>query len=115
LAENTEPNPLVSGPRHATSQTFTPEGLPLRQRQASLAPQLRETPPAPVREAARTAAGPDIADRPRPPEQRRSMLSSLQAGTNRGRLDATTGPEPAGETPAEPDEQKIPPAKEPTS
>jgi hypothetical protein len=49
--------------------------LPRRVRQASLAPQLRE----PVREEAVTH---------RPPDEVRSIMSSLQRGTNQGRRDA---------------------------
>jgi hypothetical protein len=56
------------------------DGLPRRIRQASLAPQLRErsaVPPEPV-----SASPLD-----RSPEEIRAMMSALQAGTRRGRLD----------------------------
>ncbi|NUO58829.1 MAG: HAMP domain-containing protein [Hamadaea sp.] len=63
----------VAGPHQ-----LSPEGLPMRQRQASLAPQLRVQ-NAGEEQPARTS---------RPPEASRTMLSSLQAGTNRGRAEA---------------------------
>ncbi|BBH66408.1 histidine kinase [Actinoplanes sp. OR16] len=53
------------------------EGLPKRVRQASLAPQLRQ----PVVERVSTAPE-------RSPEQVRTLMSALQLGTNRGRVDA---------------------------
>jgi signal transduction histidine kinase len=61
----------------AANAPLSPEGLPIRQRQASLAPQLRTDPAA-------TVAQPVA----RLPEATRSMLSSLQAGTHRGRAAA---------------------------
>ncbi len=57
---------------------LTPDGLPRRVRQASLAPQLRNTVP-------------DESDEPqrlRSPEQVRTIMSALQRGTTRGRLAA---------------------------
>ncbi|MCP2326921.1 signal transduction histidine kinase [Hamadaea flava] len=63
----------VSGPHQ-----LSPEGLPMRQRQASLAPQLRVQ-NGEEEQPVRTS---------RAPEASRSMLSSLQAGTNRGRAEA---------------------------
>ncbi|HEU4349439.1 MAG TPA: nitrate- and nitrite sensing domain-containing protein [Actinoplanes sp.] len=56
----------------------TPEGLPRRVRQASLAPQLRDTPPDDQ------AGGPPL----RSPEQVRTIMSALQRGTSRGRQEA---------------------------
>jgi signal transduction histidine kinase len=55
----------------------TPEGLPRRVRQASLAPQLRETPV-------------DTAEDPpsRSPDQVRTIMNALQRGTTRGRREA---------------------------
>jgi signal transduction histidine kinase len=52
------------------------DGLPVRSRQANLAPQLRES-------AAVTIA--EEIPAPRPPSQSRALLSSLQEGVNRGR------------------------------
>ncbi|MEV6969518.1 nitrate- and nitrite sensing domain-containing protein [Hamadaea sp. NPDC051192] len=63
----------VAGPHQ-----LSPEGLPMRQRQASLAPQLRVQ-NGEEEQPVRTS---------RAPEASRSMLSSLQAGTNRGRAEA---------------------------
>ncbi|TDB72237.1 nitrate- and nitrite sensing domain-containing protein [Micromonospora sp. KC723] len=62
--------------------SYTPGGLPMRVRQASLAKQLRD--PA----AARAGEGADDGDAPRPPEEVRKMMSSYQSGTQRGRTDA---------------------------
>ncbi|MER7331531.1 MULTISPECIES: nitrate- and nitrite sensing domain-containing protein [unclassified Micromonospora] len=59
-------------------QVRTESGLPVRVRQASLAPELRDEP----------AAGDDDEDTVRPPEQVRRMMSSYQSGTRRGRTDA---------------------------
>ncbi|WP_229073063.1 nitrate- and nitrite sensing domain-containing protein [Actinoplanes sp. DH11] len=56
------------------------DGLPKRVRQASLAPQLRQ----PVAERASTAPT-------RSPEQVRTLMSALQHGTTRGRVDAARG------------------------
>ena len=60
-----------------TPPAITPDGLPKRVRQASLAPQLRETP------VDQTETQPV-----RSPEQVREIMSALQRGTNRGRLAA---------------------------
>ncbi|MER7475584.1 hypothetical protein ABT351_33515, partial [Micromonospora sp. NPDC000018] len=60
------------------AQVRTESGLPVRVRQASLAPELRDEP----------AAGDDDEDTVRPPEQVRRMMSSYQSGTRRGRTDA---------------------------
>ncbi|MDQ7905578.1 nitrate- and nitrite sensing domain-containing protein [Phytohabitans sp. ZYX-F-186] len=78
-------------PRDAV--TLTPSGLPWRVRQASLAAPLRQTPPAPEAQPP--------ASTPRTPEQTRSMMSSYQSATRRGRaeaerqLNAETPPPPA--------------------
>jgi hypothetical protein len=69
----------------------TEDGLPRRVRQASLAPQLR-----------RPAGAPPVAEEaaPRSPEQMRSIMSALQRGTTRGRIDAARyGPDPTGPGP----------------
>jgi signal transduction histidine kinase len=79
----------------AEQPTRTGSGLPIRVRQASLAPDLR-TEDAPE-------GGPD-ADLPRPPEQVRRMMSAYQSGTRRGRTDAARLLEGAGrETEGAPD------------
>ncbi|TWG10617.1 sensor histidine kinase [Actinoplanes teichomyceticus] len=68
-----------------------PDGLPKRVRQASLAPQLRE----PVVEQRSTAPE-------RTPEQVRTLMSALQLGTARGRIQASkvaAAPEPATREP----------------
>ncbi|HEU4424727.1 MAG TPA: nitrate- and nitrite sensing domain-containing protein, partial [Pilimelia sp.] len=72
----TSPNGAPSAPQ------LSPEGLPRRVRQANLARQLRDTPPPEPAVAALGPAG-------RSPEQIRAMMSSFQAGTVRGRRDAT--------------------------
>ncbi|MDW5328964.1 nitrate- and nitrite sensing domain-containing protein [Plantactinospora sp. KLBMP9567] len=63
------------------SASLTPSGLPVRVRQANLAPPLRDgddrTEPEPAEDHA-----------PRTPEQIRRMMSSYQSGTRRGRSDA---------------------------
>ncbi|MFD2763027.1 sensor histidine kinase [Micromonospora eburnea] len=58
----------------------TDVGLPVRVRQASLAPELRQDPSTPDDEHDDEAV--------RPPEQVRRMMSSYQSGTRRGRTDA---------------------------
>ncbi|MBO3739768.1 sensor histidine kinase [Actinoplanes flavus] len=63
------------------------DGLPRRVRQASLAPQLRQAPPA--EEPPSTAP-------PRSPEQVRTLMSALQLGTTRGRVDAARAESAAG-------------------
>jgi hypothetical protein len=70
----------VPHPRPAADRT-TPQGLPVRVRQASLAPQLRAD-AEPVTEA------PAEADPGRSPEQIRQLMSRYQSGTRRGRDDA---------------------------
>ena len=82
--------PSVSvGPPAADRFESTEDGLPRRVRLASLAPQLRN----PVAEADKAAAP------VRSPEQVRSLMSALQLGTTRGRIDASRfrqEPQPAG-------------------
>ncbi|NUT34560.1 MAG: hypothetical protein HOV79_15965 [Hamadaea sp.] len=77
--------PAVPAPPEQSPTLLSPEGLPMRQRQANLSPHLRTTagsataavPQPPADETATRAA--------RGPETMRSMLSSLQQGTYRGR------------------------------
>ncbi|GGN37338.1 hypothetical protein GCM10010109_63200 [Actinoplanes campanulatus] len=76
-AEATVPLPELSGD----------DGLPRRVRQASLAPQLRQAPPA--EEPPSTAPA-------RSPEQVRTLMSALQLGTTRGRVDAARAESAAG-------------------
>ncbi|NUR72799.1 MAG: HAMP domain-containing protein [Hamadaea sp.] len=71
--------PMIAAPQPVSGpHQLSPEGLPMRQRQANLAPQLRVQ-NAEEERPARTS---------RPAEASRTMLSSLQAGTNRGRAEA---------------------------
>ncbi|GAB3940219.1 hypothetical protein GCM10027614_23540 [Micromonospora vulcania] len=78
----------------------TDSGLPVRVRQASIVPELRDDP---------AATETDDEDVTRPPEQVRRMMSSYQTGTRRGRTDAArliggaSGAPPA-ETPEPTDE-----------
>ncbi|MFE9653242.1 nitrate- and nitrite sensing domain-containing protein [Micromonospora sp. NPDC006431] len=71
--------PLVPRPRPAADRT--PQGLPVRVRQASLAPQLRA-------DAEPADEAPAEADPGRSPEQIRQLMSRYQSGTRRGRDDA---------------------------
>src|SRR5262249_18609184 len=89
-ATTVEPEVLDAGPtlpRHARQEvieaplTGSSDGLPRRIRQTNLAPQLRDA-PAPADDE----TGPGT----RSPEDLRTMMSSFQAGTNRGRRDAET-------------------------
>jgi len=87
----TSPAPNGNGSREpaaAGDPSSAEDGLPRRVRQASLAPQLRRP----------TGAPPAEEDSPlRSPEQMRSIMSALQRGTNRGRIDAARyGPDPTG-------------------
>jgi signal transduction histidine kinase len=91
--------PATNGSAHPEpprdSVTLTPSGLPWRVRQASLAAPLRETPSIPEQPPAPAA---------RTPEQTRSMMSSYQSATRRGRAEAERrlgAPQPP--QPAEPD------------
>ncbi|WP_416903329.1 nitrate- and nitrite sensing domain-containing protein [Micromonospora echinospora] len=90
------PCPVEEPPR-------TESGLPMRVRQANLAPELRDEAPA--------VDTPDDDEGVRPPEQVRRMMSSYQTGTRRGRTDAARllggpagGPEQA-EAPDDEDRQ----------
>ncbi|SIN07504.1 sensor histidine kinase [Micromonospora cremea] len=81
------------GPLPARAETDrTDSGLPVRVRQASIVPELRDDP---------AATETDEEDVARPPEQVRRMMSSYQSGTRRGRTDAarliggTSGAPPA--------------------
>ncbi|MGK5676678.1 nitrate- and nitrite sensing domain-containing protein [Micromonospora sp. URMC 106] len=69
-----------SGPARTArpEQARTGSGLPVRVRQASIVPELRDEP----------AADDHDDDTVRPPEQVRRMMSSYQTGTRRGRTDA---------------------------
>ncbi|PWR05143.1 histidine kinase [Micromonospora acroterricola] len=68
------------GPAPARAEADrTGSGLPVRIRQASIVPELRDDP---------AAAETDEEDVARPPEQVRRMMSSYQTGTRRGRTDA---------------------------
>ncbi|MBP1784470.1 hypothetical protein J3R08_004320 [Micromonospora sp. HB375] len=85
----------------AETTPVTDAGLPVRVRQASLAPELRHD----QTEADDDAADDDTA---RAPEQVRRMMSSYQSGTRRGRTDAARllgGAQGAGGAPADADEQ----------
>jgi hypothetical protein len=73
----------VDGADEVTAQ-FGPDGLPKRVRQASLAPQLRN----PVVEQEPSTAP------PRSPEQVRTLMSALQLGTARGRIQASRAAAP---------------------
>jgi len=76
-AEGSNGNGHAPPPRDAV--TLTPSGLPWRVRQASLAAPLREVTPEPEQPSAPA---------PRTPEQTRSMMSSYQSATRRGRAEA---------------------------
>jgi hypothetical protein len=87
------------------------QGLPRRTRQASLAPQLREAPPARpgIQVAAQArraplAAPPTGADRPasRSADQARSLMSSVQRGWRSGRNAAQRSTDQAGDPSASP-------------
>ncbi|MDG4757098.1 nitrate- and nitrite sensing domain-containing protein [Micromonospora sp. WMMD710] len=68
------------GPMPARAEADrTDSGLPVRVRQANIAPELRDDP---------AATETDDEDVARPPEQVRRMMSSYQTGTRRGRTDA---------------------------
>jgi len=90
--EVTAEHPMIAAPQPVGgAHQLSPEGLPMRQRQASLAPQLRVQDGEEERPE-RTS---------RPPEASRTMLSSLQAGANRGRAEAAQQaavPEPVTES-----------------
>ncbi|WP_442791998.1 nitrate- and nitrite sensing domain-containing protein [Micromonospora sp. NBC_01796] len=73
-----EDQPAATTPEKAAQ---TPSGLPVRVRQANLAKPLQD-------EDRGTPVEADDVEAPRPPEQVRSMMSSYQSGTRRGRSDA---------------------------
>ena len=82
--------PKPAGPPQPAGTTA--DGLPRRIRQASLAPQLRNTPVD------------DQADSQqlRSPDQVRTIMSALQRGTTRGRMAAAAGDGPDGQAPGIP-------------
>lgn len=92
--------PAPSSEDEPEASPVTDAGLPVRVRQASLAPELRHD---------QTEADDDAADdTARAPEQVRRMMSSYQSGTRRGRTDAARllgGAQGAGGAPADADEQ----------
>jgi signal transduction histidine kinase len=112
--------PPLAGPRPyaamangtaADDEAGSHQGLPRRTRQASLAPQLREAPPARpgIQVAAQArrapmAAPPTGADRSasRSAEQARSLMSSVQRGWRSGRAAAQRSTDQAGHPPAGP-------------
>ncbi|MBQ1063632.1 nitrate- and nitrite sensing domain-containing protein [Micromonospora sp. C41] len=96
-----EASPATEPETEAETTPVTDAGLPVRVRQASLAPELRHD---------QTEADDDDADddTARAPEQVRRMMSSYQSGTRRGRTDAARllgGAQGAGGAPADADEQ----------
>ena len=95
-----EASPAMEPGTEAETAPVTDAGLPVRVRQASLAPELRHD---------QTEAEDDAADdTARAPEQVRRMMSSYQSGTRRGRTDAARllgGAQGAGGGPADADEQ----------
>ncbi|MEV4492158.1 nitrate- and nitrite sensing domain-containing protein [Micromonospora coxensis] len=79
---DTPPADAVPAGSTPAAGPVTDSGLPVRVRQASIAPELRNDP-------ADTAADDEAEEQaPRPPEQVRRMMSSYQTGTRRGRTDA---------------------------
>jgi Histidine kinase-, DNA gyrase B-, and HSP90-like ATPase len=85
---------IESGPAEAGTHL----GMPRRIRQASLAPQLRNSPPPGTRATSAGLNGPSA----RSPEQARSLMSALQAGWQHGRTDDLD--HPAGGVGDEPDD-----------
>ncbi|SCL69151.1 sensor histidine kinase [Micromonospora peucetia] len=80
----TGPGPTATGGPAPTAREVTARtgaGLPVRVRQASIVPELRDDPAT----ADDSDGDEDVA---RPPEQVRRMMSSYQTGTRRGRTDA---------------------------
>jgi len=69
----------------------TPDGLPRRVRQASLARELRATTPGPADE--------NTVSKTRTPEQIRAMMTAFQQASKRGRSDAQAGEVPMPRTP----------------
>ena len=86
-AEPTGPGPAVNG----AAVGGTHLGLPRRVRLASLAPQLRGHP-------GRAVPGQSAAPAARSPEQTSSLMSALQAGLLRGRLDDLDSPDACPES-----------------
>ena len=84
MAAADEPAQLTISARPVTAGTHL--GLPRRVRQASLAPQLRDTPPAGAAEQGGLEA--------RSPADSRAFMASLQEGWQRGREE--TGAEDTG-------------------
>ncbi|MGC4896088.1 sensor histidine kinase [Micromonospora sp. DT31] len=87
-------------PGEPEAEPVTDAGLPVRVRQASIAPGLRNDPSAVDEE--------DTDGTTRAPEQVRRMMSSYQSGTRRGRTDAARllgGARGAGDEPVDADEQ----------
>ncbi|MFU8875585.1 nitrate- and nitrite sensing domain-containing protein [Micromonospora sp. SL4-19] len=92
--------PASDGATDADGPGRTDSGLPVRVRQASLVPELRDDPSTPDTDEDEEAV--------RPPEQVRRMMSSYQSGTRRGRTDAARllgGAREAGDEPDPGDEQ----------
>ncbi|SCL69871.1 Signal transduction histidine kinase [Micromonospora citrea] len=94
--ETAETAPAGGGPARTARpvQARTDSGLPVRVRQASIVPELRDEP----------AEAEHDDDTVRPPEQVRRMMSSYQTGTRRGRTDAARLVGGAGGGRAEADE-----------
>jgi hypothetical protein len=82
-------------PAAGGTPNLTPSGLPVRVRQANLAPSLRDADP-------RAEPEPMSEEAPRSPEQIRRLMSSYQSGTRRGRSDAARQPEDGTAPPADP-------------
>ncbi|SDT68821.1 sensor histidine kinase [Actinoplanes derwentensis] len=79
------PWPLDTGiPAAPVADSLGDDGLPRRVRQANLAPQLRQV-----------VVDPEPTGPARSPEQARSLMSALQSGTRRGRVDAARKGSPA--------------------
>jgi signal transduction histidine kinase len=101
------PGSVIPATAEETAEADPDDGLPRRVRQASLAPQLRETParPGPSADLGVLAEPPptgwSAAERERSPEETRVTMSAIQRGWERGRsvFDPSGG---NGETAAEP-------------
>jgi signal transduction histidine kinase len=76
-------------PRRGPAATATHRGLPRRVRQANLAPQLRAAP----RNGSPSRVSPTADVTARSPEENRNLLSGLQQGWQRGRLDELLDPD----------------------
>ena len=92
--DGTAPQPVTAGepgprlPQRGPAARGTHRGLPRRMRQASIAPQLRGAGGAAPAAPPAAAAGPQ----PRSPEMTRSLMSALQDGWQRGRVDDLDDP-----------------------